>query len=180
MIRSGQPLVRVADEHEWSCLIMKLNEITDNDGLTKKPQRVGRGIGSGTGKPAAGRQRAEIPWRRCHQRFLKGGRMPNLPRLPACFKTFSQRFNMVSFGCRIRFAIDCAASWTARVPLMLAALKGCWRDSSYQDAFAFSSDGDLKTKYSSEARRRFPPLRIDEGRRPARSIKLLAACTGSC
>jgi large subunit ribosomal protein L15 len=29
---------------------MKLNEITDNEGATKNRKRVGRGIGSGSGK----------------------------------------------------------------------------------------------------------------------------------
>ena len=33
---------------------MKLNELRDNEGATKNRIRVGRGIGSGKGKPARG------------------------------------------------------------------------------------------------------------------------------
>ncbi len=32
---------------------MKLNELRDNEGSTKARKRLGRGIGSGTGKTAA-------------------------------------------------------------------------------------------------------------------------------
>jgi large subunit ribosomal protein L15 len=49
---------------------MKLNEITDNEGALKRRKRVGRGIGSGTGKTGGrGGEGPEGPFRRCHQRF---------------------------------------------------------------------------------------------------------------
>ena len=44
---------------------MRLNEISDNQGATKDRKRVGRGAGSGTGKPVAegtrARNRAQGP-----------------------------------------------------------------------------------------------------------------------
>ena len=62
---------------------MKLNEVRDNPGATKNAKRVGRGIGSGTGKTSGRGQKGQKsrsggkphPW-------FEGGQMPLYRRLP--------------------------------------------------------------------------------------------------
>jgi large subunit ribosomal protein L15 len=49
---------------------MKLNEVRDNPGATKNAKRVGRGIGSGTGKTSgSGHKGQKGALRRVNQRF---------------------------------------------------------------------------------------------------------------
>jgi large subunit ribosomal protein L15 len=62
---------------------MRLNEISDNVGAKRPRKRVGRGIGSGTGK-TAGRGHKGQKARSGGQRFVgfEGGQMPLYRRLP--------------------------------------------------------------------------------------------------
>jgi large subunit ribosomal protein L15 len=62
---------------------MRLNEISDNVGATKPRKRVGRGIGSGTGK-TSGKGHKGQKARSGGQRFVgfEGGQMPLYRRLP--------------------------------------------------------------------------------------------------
>ena len=87
---------------------MKLNELRDNEGSSKSRKRVGRGIGSGTGKTARSRRQGpEGALRRRHQRLR---RRPDAA-LPAPAEARLQQhlrgksFNIVSLG-RIQAAID--------------------------------------------------------------------------
>ena len=62
---------------------MKLNEITDNEGATKNRKRVGRGIGSGSGK-TGGRGHKGLKSRSggSVRPGFEGGQMPLQKRLP--------------------------------------------------------------------------------------------------
>jgi large subunit ribosomal protein L15 len=61
---------------------MKLNELQNNSGATKKPKRVGRGIGSGTGKTSGAGQKGQKSRSGVAIKGFEGGQMPLQRRLP--------------------------------------------------------------------------------------------------
>lgn len=86
---------------------MRLNEIRDNAGATKNRKRVGRGIGSGTGKTAAKGQKGQKSRSGVSLLGFEGGQMPLYRRLPKRGFNKPNRVNLqeVSLG-RIQAAID--------------------------------------------------------------------------
>lgn len=87
---------------------MRLNELSDNANATKARKRVGRGIGSGTGKTSARGQKGQksrsggnVPV------GFEGGQMPLYRRLPkrGFNNPFSKDFAIVNVG-NIQKAID--------------------------------------------------------------------------
>lgn len=61
---------------------MRLNELRDNPGATKKPKRVGRGPGSGTGKTAGRGMKGQKSRSGVAIKGFEGGQMPLHRRLP--------------------------------------------------------------------------------------------------
>ena len=61
---------------------MKLNELRDNDGATKKRKRVGRGPGSGTGKTGGRGIKGQKSRSGVAINGYEGGQMPLYQRLP--------------------------------------------------------------------------------------------------
>ena len=61
---------------------MKLNELSDNDGATKKKKRVARGPGSGSGKTAGRGIKGQKSRSGVAIGGYEGGQMPLYPRLP--------------------------------------------------------------------------------------------------
>lgn len=61
---------------------MKLNELRDNDGATKKRMRVGRGIGSGKGKTGGRGVKGQKSRTGVSINGFEGGQMPIYRRLP--------------------------------------------------------------------------------------------------
>src|SRR6201999_1588419 len=61
---------------------MKLNDITDNPGSSKKRIRVGRGIGSGKGKQAGRGGKGQTARSGVRIKGFEGGQMPLHRRLP--------------------------------------------------------------------------------------------------
>ena len=61
---------------------MRLNELNDNNGATKKRKRVGRGIGSGTGKTAGRGHKGQNSRSGVSLLGFEGGQMPLYRRLP--------------------------------------------------------------------------------------------------
>ena len=86
---------------------MKLNELSDRDGATKARKRVGRGIGSGSGKTGGRGVKGQSSRSGVAINGFEGGQMPLYRRLPKRgFKNiFAKDFNEVSLG-RIQVAID--------------------------------------------------------------------------
>ena len=87
---------------------MKLNEIRDNEGATRPRKRVGRGIGSGTGKTAGSGQKGQLSRSGVSLLGFEGGQMPLYRRLPKRgFNNarFAKDFSIVNVG-RIQAAID--------------------------------------------------------------------------
>ena len=62
--------------------IMKLNQISDNDGAMKRKKRVGRGVGSGTGKTGGRGLKGQKSRSGVAIKGYEGGQMPIYMRLP--------------------------------------------------------------------------------------------------
>jgi len=86
---------------------MKLNELRDNPGATKNRKRVGRGIGSGTGKTAGRGHKGQKSRSGVSLLGFEGGQMPLYRRLPKRgFKNpFSKDFAEINLG-KLQDAID--------------------------------------------------------------------------
>ena len=79
---------------------MKLNELHDNPGATKKPKRVGRGPGSGTGKMAGRGIKGQKSRSGVAINGYEGGQMPLYQRLPkrGFSKPNRKKFAVVNLG----------------------------------------------------------------------------------
>ena len=86
---------------------MKLNELRDNEGATKNRIRVGRGIGSGTGKTCGRGQKGQKSRSGVAVNGFEGGQMPIYRRLPKRgFKNpFAKEFAVVNLD-TIQKAVD--------------------------------------------------------------------------
>ncbi|MBL6930534.1 MAG: 50S ribosomal protein L15 [Rhodospirillales bacterium] len=86
---------------------MKLNELRDNPGATRNRKRVGRGIGSGTGKTAGRGHKGQKSRSGVSLLGFEGGQMPLYRRLPKRgFKNpFSKNFAEINLG-KVQSAID--------------------------------------------------------------------------
>ena len=80
---------------------MRLNEIRDNAGATKNRKRVGRGIGSGTGKTSGAGQKGQKSRSGVSLLGFEGGQMPLYRRLPkrGFNNPFSKNFAELTTRC---------------------------------------------------------------------------------
>ena len=103
---------------------MKLNAISDNPGATKNRKRVGRGIGSGTGKTSGSGHKGQKARSGVSINGFEGGQMPIHRRLPKRGFTniFRKKYVEVNLG-RLQTAID-AGKLDASKPVDSAALLG--------------------------------------------------------
>ncbi|WP_254493034.1 50S ribosomal protein L15 [Bartonella sp. B1099] len=125
---------------------MKLNELRDCKGATKNRKRVGRGIGSGTGKTGGRGVKGQKSRSGVSLNGFEGGQMPIYRRLPKRgFKNFfSKVYNEVSLG-RIQLAVD-AGKLNIEKPVDMIALKEAGIIRREKDGVRLLSDGDLKAK----------------------------------
>lgn len=102
---------------------MKLNEIRDNPGANRPRKRLGRGIGSGTGKTAGKGHKGQLARSGGTSGVgFEGGQMPLYRRLPKRgFKNpFRRHYVEINIG-RLQQAVD-AGKLKADVPIDVAAL----------------------------------------------------------
>jgi len=87
---------------------MKLNELRDNEGATKKRKRVGRGPGSGTGKTAGRGIKGQKSRSGVAIKGYEGGQMPLYQRLPkrGFNKPNRKSFAVVNLGLIQKFIDD--------------------------------------------------------------------------
>ena len=86
---------------------MRLNEIKDNDSARQYRKRVGRGIGSGTGKTAGKGHKGQKARAGVAIKGFEGGQMPLHRRLPKYGFTSPNRKNYAAVGIDlIQAAID--------------------------------------------------------------------------
>jgi len=86
---------------------MKLNELADRPGSRKPRQRIGRGIGSGSGKTGGRGGKGQTARSGVRIKGFEGGQMPLHRRLPKRGFTniFRKEYNEVNLG-RVQQAID--------------------------------------------------------------------------
>ncbi len=87
---------------------MKLNELRDNEGATKKRKRVGRGPGSGMGKTAGRGIKGQKSRSGVAIKGYEGGQMPIYQRLPkrGFNKPNRKKFAIVNLGLIQKFVDD--------------------------------------------------------------------------
>lgn len=129
---------------------MKLNDLRDKPGSVKARKRVGRGIGSGTGKTGGRGVKGQKSRSGVSINGFEGGQMPIYRRLPKRGFTniFAKSFNVVSLG-RIQAAID-AGKLDAKAVVNLDLLKAAGVIRRAKDGVRILSDGELKAKVAFE------------------------------
>ena len=125
---------------------MNLNEISDKPGATHSRKRVGRGIGSGTGKTGGRGVKGQKSRSGVAINGFEGGQMPLFRRLPKRGFTniFAKDFTVVSVG-RIQQAID-AGKLDASGDIDVAALKAAGIVRRTKDGVRLLGDGELTAK----------------------------------
>ncbi|MFN4274251.1 MAG: 50S ribosomal protein L15 [Aliihoeflea sp.] len=125
---------------------MKLNELRDREGATQSRKRVGRGIGSGSGKTSGRGVKGQSSRSGVAINGFEGGQMPIYRRLPKRgFKNpFRKYFNEVSLG-RVQTAID-AGKLDAKETVTAEALIKAGVVRRPKDGVKLLSGGELKAK----------------------------------
>ena len=125
---------------------MKLNEVKDNPGATKNRKRVGRGIGSGTGKTSGSGHKGQKARSGVSINGFEGGQMPIHRRLPKRGFTniFRKKYVEVNLG-RLQAAID-SGRLDAGKPVDAAALVGAGVISKARNGVRILAKGKLTAK----------------------------------
>ena len=125
---------------------MKLNELRDKEGSTHSKKRLGRGIGSGSGKTAGRGVKGQKARSGVAINGFEGGQMPLYRRLPKRgFKNiFAKKFNVVSLA-RVQTAID-AKKLDAKKTIDVTALIAAGVIRRAKDGVRLLSDGEVKAK----------------------------------
>lgn len=129
---------------------MKLNDLREMPGATKSRKRVGRGIGSGSGKTSGRGVKGQKSRSGVSINGFEGGQMPLYRRLPKRgFKNiFAKSFNIVSVG-RIQAAID-AKKLDAKEAVTVDALKAAGVIRRPKDGVRLLGDGEISAKVTIE------------------------------
>ncbi len=127
---------------------MKLNDLRDKDGATHSKKRLGRGIGSGSGKTAGRGVKGQKARSGVAINGFEGGQMPLYRRLPkrGFNNIFAKSFTVVSLA-RIQAAVD-AKKLDAKETVTAEALVAAGVIRRTKDGVRVLSDGELKAKLS--------------------------------
>jgi large subunit ribosomal protein L15 len=125
---------------------MKLNDLRDKDGATHSRKRLGRGIGSGSGKTAGRGVKGQKARSGVAVNGFEGGQMPLYRRLPkrGFNNIFAKSFTVVSLA-RIQAALD-AKKLDAKTTVTAEALVAAGVIRRVKDGVRILSDGDIKSK----------------------------------
>ena len=125
---------------------MKLNEVKDNPGATRNAKRIGRGVGSGTGKTSGSGHKGQKARSGVSINGFEGGQMPIHRRLPkrGFNNIFRKKYAVVNLG-RLQAAVD-AGKLDAKKPVDAAALVGAGVISKVRDGVRILAKGELTTK----------------------------------
>jgi large subunit ribosomal protein L15 len=129
---------------------MKLNELRDNPGATKNRKRVGRGIGSGTGKTAGRGHKGQKSRSGVSLLGFEGGQMPLYRRLPKRgFKNpFSKDFSEINIG-KLQEAVD-GGKVDAKKNIDAAVLIEAGLVRKSKDGVKLLAKGEIKAKLNIE------------------------------
>ena len=127
---------------------MKLNELLDNAGAGKKRKRVGRGIGSGTGRTGGRGMKGQKSRSGVSIKGFEGGQMPIHRRLPkrGFNNIFGKNFAIVNIG-RLQAAID-AGKIDIGKPIDATTLKEAGVIRRVKDGVRILGGGELSAKVS--------------------------------
>ena len=127
---------------------MKLNELLDNPSAGKKRKRVGRGIGSGTGRTGGRGMKGQKSRSGVSIKGFEGGQMPIHRRLPkrGFNNIFGKNFAIVNIG-RLQAAID-AGKIDAGKPIDATTLKEAGVIRRVKDGVRILGGGELSAKVS--------------------------------
>ncbi|WP_416355759.1 50S ribosomal protein L15 [Aureimonas phyllosphaerae] len=130
---------------------MKLNEIADKDGATHSRKRLGRGIGSGSGKTGGRGVKGQKARSGVAINGFEGGQMPLYRRLPkrGFVNIFAKTFNVVSLD-KIAKAIE-AGKLDAKATIDMAALQAAGLVGRSRDGVRILGDGDVSGKLTIQA-----------------------------
>ena len=150
---------------------MKLNELSDRDGATKARKRVGRGIGSGSGKTGGRGVKGESSRSGVAINGFEGGQMPLYRRLPKRgFKNiFAKDYVEVSLG-RVQAAID-AKKLDAKETVTAEALVKAGVIRRAKDGVRLLGGGELKAKVAFDIAGASKPA-IEQVEKAGGSVKL--------
>jgi large subunit ribosomal protein L15 len=125
---------------------MKLNQLSDNQGARRARKRVGRGIGSGTGKTSGAGMKGQKSRSGVAIKGFEGGQMPLHRRLPKRgFKNiFAKTYKPVNIG-GLQRAID-AGKLDAKKPVDVAAMVAAGLVTNPKDGIRLLAKGALKAK----------------------------------
>ncbi|MFB9982476.1 50S ribosomal protein L15 [Mesorhizobium kowhaii] len=125
---------------------MKLNDLRDKDGATHSKKRLGRGIGSGTGKTGGRGVKGQKARSGVAINGFEGGQMPLYRRLPkrGFNNIFAKSFTVVSLA-RIQVAID-AKKLDAKATVTAESLVAAGVIRRVKDGVRILSDGEIKAK----------------------------------
>ena len=125
---------------------MKLNAISDSPGATKNRKRVGRGIGSGTGKTSGSGHKGQKARSGVSINGFEGGQMPIHRRLPkrGFNNIFRKNYVEVNLG-RLQTAID-AGKLDSSKPVDISTLLGAGVISKPRDGVRILAKGELRAK----------------------------------
>jgi large subunit ribosomal protein L15 len=125
---------------------MKLNDLRDKDGATHSKKRLGRGIGSGSGKTGGRGVKGQKARSGVAINGFEGGQMPLYRRLPkrGFNNIFAKSFTVVSLA-RIQVAID-AKKLDAKATVTAESLVAPGVTRRVKDGVRILSDGEIKAK----------------------------------
>ncbi len=129
---------------------MKLNDIRDNPGSSKKRMRIGRGIGSGKGKTGGRGVKGQKARAGVAIKGFEGGQMPLHRRLPkrGFWNPFSKDYNEVNLG-RIQTAIE-AGKLDGSAIVTQEALVAAGVLAKVRDGVKILGNGEIKAKLAFE------------------------------
>src|SRR5262245_23918980 len=125
---------------------MKLNEIADRPGARKARSRIGRGIGSGTGKTGGRGGEGQTARSGVRIKGFEGGQMPLHRRLPkrGFNNIFALKLNELNLG-RVQAAID-AGKLDPAVDVDAALLVNAGLLRRARDGVRLLGGGEIKAK----------------------------------
>lgn len=129
---------------------MRLNELRDNPGARKARKRVGRGIGSGTGKTAGKGQKGQKSRSGVSLLGFEGGQMPLYRRLPkrGFNNVFRKEFAIVNLG-DLQKAVD-AGKLDAEKPVNADSLQAAGMIRKRKAGLRLLAKGEMKAKLTIE------------------------------
>ena len=129
---------------------MKLNELADRPGSRKHRHRIGRGIGSGSGKTGGRGGKGQTARAGVTIKGFEGGQMPLHRRLPkrGFINIFRKEYNEVNLG-RLQAAVD-AGKLDPKDTVDVAALVRAGVLRRARDGVRLLGSGELKAKLNLE------------------------------